>query len=96
MSIDALRLAMAATRTPATGRLLSAALADLRSALADAGLRAGHVTVSPDGGNGTGRRSRPQDESETRLPDKATPTSAMPATTPIVRPATPGRLDLFL
>jgi flagellar hook-length control protein FliK len=81
---------------PATGRLLSAALADLRSALADAGLRAGHVAVSPDGGNGPGRRSRPQDESEARLPDKATPTSAIPVTTPNVRPATAGRLDLFL
>ena len=81
---------------PATGRLLSAALADLRSALADAGLQAGHVAVSPDGGSGPDRRSRPQTEPEPRLPDKTTPTSAVPAATPIVRPAIAGRLDLFL
>jgi flagellar hook-length control protein FliK len=66
---------------PATGRLLSAAMADLRSALADAGLHPGHVAVSSDGGSGTGRRSRPQGESETRLPGKTSPTSAIPATT---------------
>jgi len=81
---------------PATGRLLSAALADLRSALADAGLNAGHVAVSPDGGTGTGRRSRPQTESEPSVPHKTTPTSAVPAPTHTVRPATAGRLDLFL
>jgi flagellar hook-length control protein FliK len=81
---------------PATGRLLSAALADLRSALADAGLQAGHVAVSPDGGSGTGRRARPQTESEPHVPERTTPTALIPATTPIVRPATAGRLDLFL
>ena len=81
---------------PATGRLLSAALADLRSALADAGLQAGHVAVSPDGGSGPGRRSRPQTEPAPHLPGKPTPTAAVPATTPVLRPATAGRLDLFL
>jgi hypothetical protein len=81
---------------PATGRLLSAALADLRSALADAGLQAGHVAVSPDGGSGPGRRSRPQTDPETHLPGKATPTAAVPATSPTIRPARAGRLDLFL
>jgi flagellar hook-length control protein FliK len=81
---------------PATGRLLSAALADLRSALADAGLQAGHVAVSPDGGSGPGRRSRPQTEPAPHLPGKTTPTTAVPATTPVLRPATAGRLDLLL
>ena len=81
---------------PATGRLLSAGLADLRSALADAGLQAGHVAVSPDGGSGTNRRARPQAEAEPRLPGQATPVSAIPATTPIVRPVAAGRLDLLL
>jgi hypothetical protein len=81
---------------PATGRLLSAALADLRSALVDAGLQAGHVAVSPDGGSGPGRRSRTQAESEPDLPGRATPAAAVPATNPVVRPAAAGRLDLFL
>jgi flagellar hook-length control protein FliK len=81
---------------PATGRLLSAALADLRSALADAGLQAGHVAVSPDGGRGPGRRSRPQTEAALHRPGKTTPTSTVPVTTPILRPPTAGGLDLFL
>src|SRR5207244_450076 len=41
---------------PATGRLLSAALPDLRSALADAGLTAGRIGVGPGGGSGAGQR----------------------------------------
>lgn len=81
---------------PTTARLLSAGLADLRSALADAGLNAGQVAVSPDGGTGTGRRSRPQPDAEPGPPGRPTPTPAVPATTSIVRPVTAGRLDLFL
>jgi flagellar hook-length control protein FliK len=82
---------------PATARLLSAGLAELRSALADAGLHAGQVAVSPDGGTGTGRRSRPQADAEPGSPGRPTPTSPVPAsTTSIVRPVTAGRLDLFL
>lgn len=79
---------------PATGRLLSAALADLRAALVDAGLRAGHLAVSPDGGSATGRRSR----SEPRLAEESRRSgSTTPETGRTVRgTAAAGRLDLFL
>jgi hypothetical protein len=82
---------------PATGRLLSAALADLRSALADAGLQAGHLAVSPDGGGATARRPRP----ETPLPERRSATSTTPETAGTShvsesRPAASGRLDLLL
>jgi flagellar hook-length control protein FliK len=77
---------------PATGRLLSAALADLRSALADAGLQAGHLAVSPDGGGATARRPRP----ETPLPERRSATSTTPETVRRSRPAASGRLDLLL
>jgi hypothetical protein len=79
---------------PATSRLLSAALPDLRAALADAGLTAGQVGVGVDGGGSAGQRrhSRPPAASEPRLPDTRRPTSTIPT-----RPtAAPGRLDLFL
>ena len=77
---------------PATGRLLSSALAELRTALADAGLRAGHVAVSPDSGSGTGRRSRPEPpQTETTRGDSTTPERVR-----TVRPSAAGRLDLLL
>lgn len=78
---------------PATGRLLSAALAELRAALVDAGLRAGHLAVSPDGGSATGRRSRPEPRQADQARHGSSPT---PETVRTVRPAAAGRLDLFL
>lgn len=78
---------------PATSRLLSAALPDLRTALADAGLTAGQVGVGVDGGDGTGhRRSEPQAVPEARLAE----TESRPSTTRSARPAAAGRIDLFL
>ncbi|HKY77297.1 MAG TPA: flagellar hook-length control protein FliK [Acidimicrobiia bacterium] len=77
---------------PATGRLLSAALAELRTALADAGLRAGHLAVSPDGGSATGRRSRPEPPPAERAQGDSTP----PERVRTVRPSAAGRLDLLL
>ena len=77
---------------PATGRLLSAALADLRTALADAGLKAGHLAVSPDGGSATGRRSRPgPPPAEKARDDSVTSERVRP-----VRLSAAGRLDLLL
>ena len=84
---------------PATGRLLSAALPELRSALTDAGLTAGHVGVGPGGGGGTGGRRPTGDDTETnrrgrtgRRHDDTTAASAARTT----RPAPAGRLDLLL
>jgi hypothetical protein len=78
---------------PATGRLLSLALAELRTALADAGLRAGHLAVSPDGDSATGRRSRP----DTPEPDTARgDATATPQRVRTIRPSAAGRLDLLL
>jgi flagellar hook-length control protein FliK len=77
---------------PATGRLLSAALAELRTALADAGLRVGHLAVSPDGGSATGRRSRP----EPPRAERARNDSTTPERVRTVRPKAAGRLDLLL
>lgn len=78
---------------PATGRLLSTALADLRAALADAGLRAGHLAVSPDGGGAPGRRTRPEPAPADRAPrhDSTTPEKLR-----LHRPNAAGRLDLLL
>jgi flagellar hook-length control protein FliK len=77
---------------PATARLLSAALAELRTALADAGLRAGDLAVGPDGGSSPGRRSRPgPPPGEKAADDSATPAGVRP-----VRPSAAGRLDLLL
>jgi hypothetical protein len=83
---------------PATGRLLSAALPDLRSALADAGLTAGHVGVGP-GGGGADERGRSADrEGFVRHPARpgrnGSPGTSDPVRT--ARPAAAGRLDLFL
>jgi flagellar hook-length control protein FliK len=87
---------------PATGRLLSAALPDLRSALADAGLTAGHVGVGTVGDGGTGAGAhRPFGDGEgppggpTRL---GRSDASRPDTEPVrtIRPAAAGRLDLFL
>jgi len=86
---------------PATGRLLAAALPDLRSALADAGLTAGHLGVGADSGHGAGRRhsdgagdaDRPG--ASLRPPDGLKP--AGERTVAVARPAAAaGRLDLFL
>jgi hypothetical protein len=79
---------------PATGRLLSAALPELRSALADAGLTAGHVGVGPGGGGDAGGR-RP---SPVRRPDRTERAGPAEHTSQVrtVRTADPGRLDLFL
>ena len=86
---------------PATGRLLSAALAELRTALTDAGLRAGDLTVGPDGGSpgggsfgggsATGRRSRPEPTPTEKSRADATPERAR-----TVRSSAAGRLDLLL
>ena len=77
---------------PATGRLLTTALAELRTALTDAGLRTGHLAVSPDGGSATGRRSRP----EPPAADKARSDSTAPERPRTIRPSAAGRLDLLL
>jgi hypothetical protein len=81
---------------PATSRLLSAALPELRSALVDAGLTAGHVGVGPDGGGSAAARRRfaENDTSTGRSDAGDGPDSTTPART--VRPAPAGRLDLFL
>jgi flagellar hook-length control protein FliK len=85
---------------PATGRLLSAALPDLRSALADAGLTAGHVGVGPggDGGTGVGARSSHGDSLPGRRAVPGGTDGARRDTEPVrtLRPAAAGRLDLFL
>jgi flagellar hook-length control protein FliK len=85
---------------PATSRLLSAALPELRSALADAGLAAGHVGVGPDGRGAAGQH-RPSAETGDVPPDGRTGpghSNAQDSTDPVrpVRPAAAGRLDLFL
>jgi len=80
---------------PATGRLLAAVLPDLRSALADAGLHAGHVAVNPDGGaDPNARRHAPVVRPDGMpLTAKAEPAPHGPR----LRPASAdGRLDLFL
>ena len=73
---------------PATGRLLSAALADLRSALADAGLTAGHVAVGPDGGGATGQASGVARRANRRLTVGPRP-AAGPQTDHQSRPCSP-------
>jgi hypothetical protein len=87
---------------PATGRLLSAALPDLRSALADAGLTAGHVGVGTGGDGGTGAGAhRPSGEGDRPSGGPTRPgrsDASGPDTEPVrtIRPAAAGRLDLFL
>ena len=80
---------------PATGRLLSAALPDLRSALADAGLTAGRIGVGPGGGSGAGQR-RPA--APVRSPHRTRSAGDRERNSPVrtVHPAIAGRLDLFL
>ncbi|HEV7535739.1 MAG TPA: flagellar hook-length control protein FliK, partial [Acidimicrobiia bacterium] len=86
---------------PATGRLLSAALPDLRSALAGAGLTAGHVGVGPggDGRTGPGPHHPATDgDNPGRTTRRGPAGGSRRDTEPIrpVRPAATGRLDLFL
>ena len=85
---------------PATGRLLAAALPELRSALAEAGLTAGSVGVGPDGGGGTGaRQPNASDEPSERRPGgrgRRTDEPEPPAAVGTVRRSTTGGLDLFL
>jgi flagellar hook-length control protein FliK len=91
---------------PATGRVLAAALPDLRAALADAGLTAGHVGVGPDGGGGTAQRrpAAPGESAERGRPrrgtsagaDRTDPVRTDPVRTDSVRTAGAGRLDLLL
>ena len=80
---------------PATGRLLSAALPDLRSALADAGLTAGRIGVGPGGGSGAGQR-RPA--APVRSPHRTRSAGDRERNSPVrtVHPPIAGRLDLFL
>jgi flagellar hook-length control protein FliK len=84
---------------PATGRLLAAALPELRTALVDAGLTAGHVGVGPDGGGGAparhqlGEPDRPGGRPARRA-DRDGNAGATPVRT--TRPAPAGRLDLLL
>jgi hypothetical protein len=82
-----------------TGRLLADALPELRSALTEAGLTAGHVGVGADGrqagrhhpsaNHGTIRPSRPGDPPRRVAPDGSEPVGA-------IRPVAAGRLDLLL
>jgi hypothetical protein len=87
---------------PSTGRLLSAALPELRSALAHAGLTAGHVGVGAGGNGGTGdgapRPSGDGDRPAGGRPRLGRPDDSRPDTEPLrtIRPAAAGRLDLFL
>jgi flagellar hook-length control protein FliK len=86
---------------PATSRLLSAGLADLRSALADAGLTAGQVGVGLDGGGGAGFRRRSADagDGDLRRPGGSGPrltATDEPIPVRTFRPVAAGRLDLFL
>ncbi len=83
---------------PATTRILSAALPELRSSLAEAGLTAGHLAVGPDGGNSTGQRRRSTDAAPADRHGRAEPGHPTGATAPVRsnRPADAGRLDLFL
>jgi flagellar hook-length control protein FliK len=85
---------------PSTGHLLAAVLPELRSALADAGLQAGHLAVNADGGAGTGRRHASPEPGETaeRRPGRSGTAGGNDSTDTVrpVRPATAGRLDLFL
>jgi hypothetical protein len=85
---------------PATGRLLSAALPELRAALVEAGLTAGHIGVGADGGGGSGTgRSSASDEDSERRPGgrgRRTDDPELAATVRSAGPPTSGGLDLFL
>jgi flagellar hook-length control protein FliK len=86
---------------PATGGLLSAALPDLRSALADAGLTTGHIGVGPGGhGAGHGRPDRPgadgDEPGRRRTGAIAGDDRGGAEHVPFSRPAQAGRLDVLL
>jgi flagellar hook-length control protein FliK len=85
---------------PATSRLLAAALPDLRSALADAGLTPGQLGVGPDGGGSADQRRRAGtddgDERRSRSAADPGPAGETAESVRTVRPAAAGRLDLFL
>jgi len=93
---------------PATGKLLAAALPDLRSALADAGLTAGHLGVGGQGeGAGQRRGAAPGDADDGGAGPGRAPRRSAGRTGPVdgpagpdsprrLRPAAAGRLDLFL
>ena len=86
---------------PGTSRLLAAALPDLRTALADAGLTPGHLGVGPDAGSGTGQWRKPSgtggsERGGSSAARRGDPTSDDPEPVRSLRPATAGRLDLFL
>jgi flagellar hook-length control protein FliK len=89
---------------PATGKLLAAALPELRSSLADAGLTAGHVGVGPDGsGAGQRRGAAGETDGDPAGPSRRSRGRAGAAGRPgrpdpvrLLRPAAAGRLDLFL
>ena len=89
---------------PATVKLLAAALPELRSSLADAGLTAGHLGVGPDG-SGAGWRRRATGDGDhgpagrhRRAGDGADPVDDPVRPGPVrpLRPAAAGRLDLLL
>ena len=80
----------------ATGRLLSAALGDLRAALAEAGLTTGHVGVGPDGGGWTAQRRPAAPDDDAGRGGSRRGTTSGPDRTDPVRPAGAGRLDLLL
>ncbi|HYH49193.1 MAG TPA: flagellar hook-length control protein FliK [Acidimicrobiia bacterium] len=86
---------------PETNRLLAAALPELRTALADAGLTAGHLGVGPDGGGNAGQWRNPSGTGDTDGAAasggrQGAPTSEEPEPARPVHPAAAGRLDLFL
>ena len=87
---------------PATAALLARALPDLRSALADAGLQAGHVGVGPGGGDGAAPRRNPDDAARSRSTERGrrTGAGAVPALAGVGAGSGPttaaGRLDVLL
>lgn len=92
-------LALHATE-PETNRLLAAALPELRTSLADAGLTAGHLEVGSDSAGTAGQWRNPSRTGENH--DSAAAAgrggsgSDLPEPARLPRPAAAGRLDLLL